>query len=98
MSVQKSLVAQGYGLSVLPRIAIAAELARGLLAAPRIADPAFVRSIVIALPTTRRTSVAVRCVGAELKACMHEVVVNGQWLDARWLGPPEPFGDPSPAE
>lgn len=95
LSVQKSLVAQGYGLSVLPRVAIATELARGLLAAPRIADPAFVRNIVIALPTTRRTSVAVRCVGAELKACMHEIVANGQWLDARWLGPTKPFGDSS---
>lgn len=89
LSVQKALVAQGYGLSVLPRVAIAAELARGLLVAPRIADPAFVRRIVLALPTTRRTSTAVRCVAAELKACVRDVAISGQWLDARWLGATE---------
>jgi LysR family nitrogen assimilation transcriptional regulator len=88
LAVQKALVSQGYGLSVLPRVAVAAELARGLLAASRINDPAFVRRIVMALPTTRRTSTAVRCVAAELMCCVREAAVSGQWLDAHWLGTP----------
>lgn len=86
LAVQKALVAQGYGLSVLPRVAIAAELSRGLLVAPRIDDAAFLRRIVLARPTTRRTATAVRCVAAELQACVREAVNSGQWLDARWLG------------
>jgi LysR family transcriptional regulator, nitrogen assimilation regulatory protein len=89
LSVQKALVAQGYGLSVLPRVAVAAELERGLLAAPRIDDPVFVRRIALALPTTRRTPTAVRCVTTELKGCVREVAISGRWLDARWLGEPD---------
>lgn len=86
LAVQKVLVTQGHGLSVLPRVAVAAELERGLLAAPHIKGPAFTRRIVLALPTTRRTSTAVRCVTEVLKDCVRDAAVGGQWVDARWLG------------
>jgi LysR family nitrogen assimilation transcriptional regulator len=86
LSVQKALVVQGYGLSVMPRVAVLGEIERGLLSAARIDQPEFVRRIVLALPTTRRSSTAVRCATTVLKACVEEMAHSGQWLGARWLG------------
>ena len=86
LSVQKTLVAQGYGLSVLPRVAVTSEIERGLLSATRINGPEFLRRIVLALPTTRRTSTAVRCATGVLRSCVKDIASSGNWLDARWLG------------
>lgn len=86
LSVQKTLVAQGYGLSVMPRVAVTSEIERGLLSATRIKGPEFLRRIVLALPTTRRTSTAVRCATGVLRACVKDIASSGNWLDARWLG------------
>lgn len=85
LSVQKDLVVQGLGLSVLPSVAIASEIERGLLCSAPIDQAEFSRRIVMALPTTRRTSTAVRCVATVLQACMKEAVDSGVWLDTHWL-------------
>ncbi|MDB5850020.1 MAG: bacterial regulatory helix-turn-helix, lysR family protein [Rhodoferax sp.] len=85
LSVQKDLVVQGLGLSVLPSVAISSEIERGLLCAAPIDQQEFSRRIVMALPTTRRTSTAVRSVATVLQACMKEAVDSGVWVDSRWL-------------
>jgi DNA-binding transcriptional LysR family regulator len=62
MSIQKSLVLGGLGLTVLPPIAIARELASKQLAAAPLVDPKITRTIVLALPANRAVSKHVRCV------------------------------------
>ncbi|GAO21495.1 transcriptional regulator, LysR family [Alicycliphilus sp. B1] len=86
LAVHKDLVVHGMGLGVMPRAAIRAEIEQGLLSAAPITHEAFVRTIVLALPTTRRTSPAVRYVTAALTQCIQSAVASGTWLDALWLG------------
>jgi LysR family nitrogen assimilation transcriptional regulator len=86
LSVQKALVAQGYGLSVMPRVAVQSEIERGLFSAARIDGEAFVRRIVLALPTTRRAPTAVRCATTTLQACVRDIACSGNWHGARWIG------------
>jgi LysR family nitrogen assimilation transcriptional regulator len=86
LGVQKTLVAQGYGLSVMPRVAVQSEIERGLFSAARINGPEFLRRIVLARPTTRRSSTAVRCAMSVLQTCVKDIACSGNWLGARWLG------------
>jgi len=71
MSIQKSLVLGGHGLTVLPPIAIADELERG--------------TIVLALPGNRAVGAHVRHTVDLLVACVRSAVEKGKWLEARWL-------------
>lgn len=86
MSVQKSLVLGGHGLTVLPTIAVADDFSRGRLAGAPLIEPALQRRIVLATSSNRHTTTPVRCVVAELVKCMHDAVLRGDWRAARWLG------------
>lgn len=85
LSVQRSLVLGGHGLTILPPIAVADELRRGQLSGTPLADPAITRTIVLALPTNRPTGQHVRCAVDLLVACAKEAVEAGPWLEGRWL-------------
>jgi DNA-binding transcriptional LysR family regulator len=86
MSVQKSLVLGGHGLTILPTIAVADDFARGQLAGAPLIEPALQRRIVLATSSNRHTTTPVRCVVAELVKCMHGAVHRGDWRAAKWLG------------
>ncbi len=86
MNVQKSLVFGGHGLTILPTIAVADDLATGRLTGAPIVEPALVRKIVIGTSTIRHTTTPVRCVVAALVQCMKEAVEGGHWRAARWRG------------
>lgn len=85
MSIQKSLVIAGHGLTILPSIAVAEDIARGILAAAPLIEPTLKRKIVLALPANRQTTASVHCVEISLVQCMKAAVLRGDWLDARWL-------------
>lgn len=87
MSVQKSLVLAGHGMTILPRIAVAEDIERKLLVAAPLTEPALTRTIVLALPGNRATSTPARCVVALLEGCMHDAVKRGAWPAARWVAP-----------
>jgi LysR family nitrogen assimilation transcriptional regulator len=87
LSVQKALVAQGYGATVMPRVAVQQEIERGVFSAARIDGEAFLRRIYLAIPTTRRSSTAVRCATTVLQNCVREIACSGEWAGARWIGP-----------
>lgn len=87
MSVQKSLVLGGHGLTILPAIAVAEDVARGALAAAPLANPSLMRKIVLAIPTNRHTTAPVNCVLGLLQRIMKDAVESGAWPSARWLGP-----------
>ncbi|TDY45342.1 LysR substrate binding domain-containing protein [Paraburkholderia rhizosphaerae] len=87
LAVQKSLVVRGYGMTVLPRIAVRDELERSMLSAALIDAPEFARTIALVqpAPSARQTSRQVRCTARVLRECMHDIVLSGDWLGAEWI-------------
>jgi DNA-binding transcriptional LysR family regulator len=85
MSVQKGLVLGGVGITILPGIAIADDVARGALSAAPLIDAGLERKIVLALPNNRRIPVAVRCVVDILIAQISDAVRRGIWTTAQLL-------------
>ena len=85
MSIQKNLVSNGFGFTVLPSVAILEDVAHGRVCAAPITAPDLQRRIVLALPTTRRSSIAVRCAASELRAQIKAFVNQNCWPSARWL-------------
>lgn len=86
MSVQKSLVWNQIGYTVLPGVAIYEDLKDGRLSAAPISAPGLIRKVVLASPLTRRSSTAVRCAAAELHELIHTMVEDGKWAGATWKG------------
>ncbi len=85
MSIQKSLVLAGHGVTILPTIAVADDIAKGELAAAPLIEPSLNRTIVLALPANRNSPSSVHCVVSALVQCMKSSVRNGDWPAARWL-------------
>lgn len=85
MSIQKNLVSNGLGFTILPSVAIFEDIARGHLCAAPITAPDLQRKIVLALPITRRSSVGVRCAVGELRRQIKALVNNNCWPGAHWL-------------
>jgi LysR family transcriptional regulator, nitrogen assimilation regulatory protein len=85
LSVQRSLVLGGHGLTILPPIAVADDLRSGQLTGAPLASPAITRTIVLALPGNRPTSQHVRCAVDLLVECAKHAVGAGAWLEGRWL-------------
>jgi LysR family nitrogen assimilation transcriptional regulator len=85
MSIQKNLVSNGLGFTVLPSVAIFEDVAQGRLCAAPVTAPDLQRKIVMALPVTRRSSVAVRCAVSELRTQIKALVNRNCWPGARWL-------------
>ncbi|MBD3764295.1 MAG: LysR family transcriptional regulator [Rhodobacterales bacterium] len=79
----KSLVAAGYGLSILPRHALRDDLARGRLRAVRIADPGLWRRVHLACPTRRPMTPAQQAIRDLLRDVVAGLVQSGAWGPAR---------------
>lgn len=87
LSVQKSLVAEGQGWTILPVVCITRELERGELSSAPLAPPGLRRTIVLAAPTTRQATAPVRCVVSTLLDQAKAAFEAGQWgQDALWIG------------
>jgi DNA-binding transcriptional LysR family regulator len=86
MSVQKSLVLGGHGLTILPPIACSEELERQLVSAAPLCAPEISRTIVLALPVNRAIGRHVRATADLLVQCAKEAVEKHRWPEASWLG------------
>lgn len=86
MSIQKSLVVGGHGLTVLPPIAFADELERELVSGAPLSEPKITRTIVLALPGNRAVGAHVRRTVELLVDCVRAAVEEGRWREARWMG------------
>jgi DNA-binding transcriptional LysR family regulator len=85
MSIQKSLVLGGHGLTILPPIAIVEELARKQVTAAPLCNPKITRTIVLALPAHRAVGPHVRRAVELLIGCAKNAVASGDWPEARWI-------------
>ena len=86
MSVQRTLALGGHGLTILPAIAVADDVARKLASAAPLTDPKITRTIVLALPANRAVGQHVRHAVDLLVQCVKEATERGEWFEARWLG------------
>jgi DNA-binding transcriptional LysR family regulator len=86
--VQRSLVMGGQGMTILPFVSVAEDVARGLLSAAPLTAPEVVRKILLALPATSHVPQAVRCVAAVVVEEMRDTVLRGDWPAAQWLASP----------
>jgi len=86
LSVQRSLVLGGHGLTILPPIAVADDLRSGQLSGAPLSEPAISRTIVLALPTNRPTATHVRCAVDLMVTGAKAAVEGGAWLEGVWLG------------
>lgn len=86
LSVQRSLVLGGHGLTILPPIAVAEDLRSGQLKGAPLTDPAVSRTIVLALPVHRPIARHVRCAVDLLVQEIRRAVEDGVWPQGRWLG------------
>ena len=85
LSVQRSLVLGGHGLTILPPIAVAEDLQAGkLLGAPLAED--IRRTIVLALPAQRPTARHVRCAIEVLVQQARAAIDAGAWPEGLWVG------------
>lgn len=86
LELQKSLVAKGFGHTILPSSAVLDELQQGTLSGAPITAPDLSRRIVLARAAVRRPSPASVAVATELVALMKEMVGEGAWPGATWIG------------
>lgn len=87
LSVQKSLVIEGQGWTILPAVCVKDEVERGQLSAAPLTPPGLRRSIVLAAPTTRQATLPVRCVVGTLLETVQGAFDEGHWgAGARWIG------------
>jgi len=84
MSIQKSLVLGDHGLTILPPIACANELASKQLSAAPLVDPRITRTIVVALPGNRTVAQHVERTVELLVQCAKDAVYRKEWLEASW--------------
>ncbi|MFT0546373.1 LysR family transcriptional regulator [Allopusillimonas ginsengisoli] len=85
LSVQRSLVLGGHGLTILPPIAVADDLKQDRLSGTPVSQPNITRTIVLALPANRSTGKHIRCVLEILTEQMRQAIEKGIWMEGRWL-------------
>jgi len=86
MSIQKSLVLGGHGLTILPPSAFANELVGKRLTAAPLVGPRITRTIVVATPGNRSVGRHVRRTVELLIQCARDAVDRKDWPEASWIG------------
>ncbi|UGQ12233.1 LysR family transcriptional regulator [Yinghuangia sp. ASG 101] len=95
--VQRQLVLAGHGWTVLPGVAVADDVARGVLSAAPLCDPDVRRTVVLATPRGTRSPQAVRLVARELIRHVNHAVEHGRWPSATLYRPGVPMPETAPA-
>ncbi|GGE38445.1 LysR family transcriptional regulator [Actibacterium pelagium] len=79
----KSLVAEGFGPSILPTYAVQAETLSGTIRTSQIADPGLWRRAHLIQPTNRPVTRAQSAVTEVLQDVVADLMANGKWAGAR---------------
>lgn len=86
LAVQKQLVKEGFGYTILPLVSIKTDLEKNAFCAARIHHPDFIREIVLALPNTRHISKLVHTIAQEVIAVSKISVTENDWPGCEWIG------------
>ncbi len=90
--ILKGMVCEGFGYTILPFSAVAAEVRQGVLAATPIRKPTVSRRVIMAFGRDRIRSKAVCTVFQMLQAETAKLVQNGDWAEASLMFQPEQNG------
>ncbi|MEG2558853.1 MAG: LysR family transcriptional regulator [Acinetobacter sp.] len=85
LNIQKQLVIQGFGYTILPLVSVINEFRAGLMKAAPIADPAFLRVITLAMHSTRNIPKHVRIISSEIIKCVERSINEEKWPNAEWI-------------
>ncbi|MDO5543441.1 MAG: LysR substrate-binding domain-containing protein [Acinetobacter sp.] len=86
LSVQKQLVKEGFGFTILPLVSMKNDLQQNTVKVAPINHPNFSREIALALPNTRQISKLVHTIAQEVMYCSKVAVEVKAWLGGEWIG------------
>jgi LysR family nitrogen assimilation transcriptional regulator len=86
MTLQKRLVQDGHGWTILPGAGITADVASGTLSAAPLSDPEVWRTIVLGMPRTGRATPAVEVIARLLAGQVRDAARHDRWLSAELAG------------
>ena len=85
--VQKQMVKEGFGYTILPLVSMKQDLQANTVSVAPIDHPDLIRDVAIALPTTRHISRLVHTIAQETIHCSKVAVETRAWLGGEWIGP-----------
>lgn len=85
LNVQKQLVIQNFGYTILPLVSVIHEYQSGLVKVTPIVDPAFTRVVTLAMHSTRNTPKHIRIISREIIECVDQSIQNEKWPNAEWI-------------
>lgn len=86
LNVQKQLVKEGFGYTILPLVCMKNDLQNNTVKVAPIQHPDFTREIALALPNTRHISKLVHTIAQEIVYCSKVAVEVKAWPEATWIG------------
>nr|WP_174505470.1 LysR substrate-binding domain-containing protein [Acinetobacter sp. Marseille-Q1620] len=84
--VQKQMVKEGFGYTILPLVSMKNDLQQNSVKVAPIAHPDFTREVALALPNTRHISKLVHAIAQETIHCSKVAVETKAWLGGEWIG------------
>jgi LysR family nitrogen assimilation transcriptional regulator len=85
LPVQRSVVIDGLGYTILPPIAVVSDLAAGRLEGAPLTEPELKRVIALAYAANRSMTKPVRATLAVLREILAAAVASGGWPSGKWL-------------
>lgn len=86
LNVQKQLVKEGFGYTILPLVCMKNDLQQNTVKVAPIQHADFTREIALALPNTRHISKLVHTIAQEMMSCSKAAVDAKTWLGGKWIG------------
>lgn len=87
LNVQKQMVKEGFGYTILPLVSMKNDLQQKTVKVAPIKHPDFTREVALALPNTRQISKLVHTIAQETIHCSKLAVETKAWLGGEWIGP-----------
>ncbi|EOE5315052.1 LysR family transcriptional regulator [Acinetobacter baumannii] len=85
LSVQKKLVIQGHGYTILPLVSVKSEHLANVVKVAPIHNPAFTRVITLATHSTRNKPKHIRVIAQEVIGCVKQSIIDSSWPRAVWV-------------
>lgn len=85
LNVQKKLVIQDFGYTILPLVSVESEHQLGLVKVNRISDPSFFRIITLATHSTRSLPKHQMLISREIIHCIEKSIQDNKWANAEWI-------------
>ncbi len=86
LALQKRLVREGHGLTILPAVAVRRDVQLGSLTAAPLGEPPVCRTVALALPAARIPNRVVQRTTELLLEALRTTVAAGEWSGSTWMG------------